>query len=134
MTHPKVLVVDDDPVVLESLTEGLKLEGYQVVGTNGGRSAIKHLDRQDFRAAVLDVSLPDISGLAVLSYIREHVPFLPVVMITGFGNVRDAVQAGQGWCVGLPPQAGVDGTVESSAQGVGQIKTSGRRTERTDES
>ena len=93
MTQVKVLLADDDPVVLGSLTEALKLDGYEVVGTDAGRSAIRHLDREDFRAAILDVSLPDISGLTVLSYIREHVPYLPVIMMTGFGNVRDAVKA-----------------------------------------
>lgn len=89
----KVLVVDDDPVVRESLTGALELEGYKAVGTDSGRNAMKRLEREDFRAVILDVSLPDISGLTVLSYIREHVPFLPVIMITGFGNVRDAVRA-----------------------------------------
>ena len=93
MTQAKVLVVDDDPVVLESLTEALRLEGYGVVGTDSGRGAIRHLDREDFRVAIMDVSLPDISGLAVLAYIREHMPFLPVIMMTGFGSVRDAVKA-----------------------------------------
>ncbi len=93
MTQVKVLVVDDDPVVLESLSEALRLEGYEVTSTDRGREAIKQLNREDFRAAVLDVSLPDISGLSVLDYVREHVPFLPVIMMTGFGSVRDAVQA-----------------------------------------
>lgn len=93
MSGTRLLVVDDDPVVLESLVEALKLEGYEVVGVDCGRKALRHIDQDDLGAVILDVALPDISGLSVLAYVRKRVPFLPVIMITGFGSVTDAVKA-----------------------------------------
>jgi two-component system response regulator PilR (NtrC family) len=92
-TATRVLVVDDEPVVVEVLCDLLAKDGYAVevaVDAAGGR---EHLERGGWDAVLLDVMLPDADGMELLAWVRERHPDLAVVMITAFGTVESAVAA-----------------------------------------
>jgi DNA-binding NtrC family response regulator len=88
-----VLVIDDEPVVVEVLDDLLSADGYEVrvaVDGGAGRAMLEH-ERWD--ALLLDVMLPDQDGLDLLRWTHERFPDLAVVMITAFGTVENAVAA-----------------------------------------
>jgi FixJ family two-component response regulator len=87
----KLLVVDDDPAVLRSLSEYFKRLGHDVHQAADGKSGIQQYDRIHPEVVVLDLHLPDMSGLKVLEEIRKRGG--SVVMLTGEGDVDTAVEA-----------------------------------------
>lgn len=92
MKH-KILVVDDEPNIRETISDILKDTGYDVVIAADGEEACQVVGREDFDAVVLDVMLPKKGGLEVLEYIHKEFPLLPVVVISGHGNIKMAVEA-----------------------------------------
>ncbi len=87
----RILVVDDEPVLAEMVTMALRYEGWDVTATFDGASAV--VAARDVRpdAVVLDVMLPDMSGLEVLSKLRDHLPGLPVLLLTAKDAVEDRI-------------------------------------------
>jgi two-component system response regulator AtoC len=92
-TAGKVLVVDDEKNMRESLAEFLALDGFACELAASGEDALSLLSRSTFDAAVLDLWLPGMSGIDVLGKIRETGPSLPVIMMSAHGEIRDAVAA-----------------------------------------
>ena len=88
-----LLIIDDEPEIRESLETLLSLEGFAVETAADAQSGIERLERKPFDLVLLDVSLPDKSGLDLLQDIRSANASLPVVMITAYGSVETAVQA-----------------------------------------
>ncbi len=88
-----VLVVDDELVMREILEALLRQAGYSVRLAETGEQGIRIVDREPVDLAVVDVMLPDISGLKVLERVREIDPELSVVMLTAFASVETAVAA-----------------------------------------
>jgi len=88
-----VYVVDDDPAVRDSLAAVLSQRGYEVSSFADGGSFLEALSGIGAGCVLLDVRLPDMSGIEVLGRISETVPQLAVVMITGHGDVPLAVAA-----------------------------------------
>ncbi|MDH3628097.1 MAG: sigma-54 dependent transcriptional regulator [Acidobacteriota bacterium] len=89
----RVLVVDDEPVVVDVLRSLLQREGFEVavaVDAAGGR---RRLNDGSWDCLLLDVMLPDADGMELLRWVRERDDQLAVVMITAFGSVQDAVAA-----------------------------------------
>ena len=68
----RILIVEDDQVLRESVIEYLKLIGYQVTGAGSGREFYRALDAGSYDIAVIDVGLPDQSGLVLADYLREN--------------------------------------------------------------
>lgn len=89
----RVLIADDEPNIRESVAEYCRLEGIEARTVENGEAARKVLAEEAFDAAVLDLRMPGIDGLAVLEWTRAEGPSLPVVMISAHGEVRDAVRA-----------------------------------------
>lgn len=89
----KVLVVDDELIVRESLIGWLKKSGYEVGGVEGGRQALALLNEQDYDLVFLDIKMPDMGGIEVLEQIKAAYPQTMVVMITAYGSIETAVQA-----------------------------------------
>lgn len=87
----RVLVVDDEPVLAEMITMALRYEGWDVTAASDGASAVAAA--RDLRpdAVVLDVMLPDMSGLEVLGKLRDHLPGLPVLLLTAKDAVEDRI-------------------------------------------
>jgi DNA-binding NtrC family response regulator len=89
----KILVVDDDPGFGRLLETILRGEGYDVETTATVQSAIQRGARAQYHLVVSDLRLPDGDGLKVLEFFREQSPGTPVIMITAFGTVPNAVEA-----------------------------------------
>ncbi len=88
----KILVIDDDLDLLQILEAFLGSNGCEVTTAQNGRKGIKALD-QSFGLVLCDIKLPDFSGLEILSKIKKLQPHIPVIMITGYSDVKTAVEA-----------------------------------------
>ncbi len=95
MTSPRILIVDDEPGIRDSLSGILQDEGYQVHAVATGEECLAELASGLYDAVLLDVWLPGIDGLAVLERARqEPPPGSPVfIMISGHGSIESAVRA-----------------------------------------
>ena len=89
----RVLVVDDEPVVVDVLRHLLKKQGFHVEVAGTAAAGRDLLDASEWDVLLLDLMLPDADGLEVLRWVREAVPDLAVVMITAYGTVENAVEA-----------------------------------------
>jgi DNA-binding NtrC family response regulator len=88
----RILVIDDEPDIRESLADFLTLEGYSVDLAQNGTEGLKKLEA-DWDLVLLDLMMPDRSGMDVLTEFRERDRETPVFMITAFGSVDTAVQS-----------------------------------------
>lgn len=88
MSQPKgrVLVVDDDPMLLSLLVDTLQTIGYEVVGAPGGVAALDQLARDRFDLMVTDIKMPDIDGIQLLKMARHHYAGMPVLFITAYAS------------------------------------------------
>jgi excisionase family DNA binding protein len=89
----RILVVDDEPSVLEAFEAALTLKGYEVVLVPGGRAALRALRRDRFDLIFLDLLLPDLGGSHVLKAIKRRDPEAVVVIVTGYPNHDEAIAA-----------------------------------------
>ena len=91
MPHPTVLVVDDEDLIRWSLKERLGRQGYTVLEAATGEAAMEQAAAADL--VLLDLRLPDMDGLAVLRRLQETVPGTPVILMTAFSTIENAVEA-----------------------------------------
>lgn len=89
----RILVIDDDQHMCELLEERLKPAGFEVMWRLTSHQGLDALEEQDFDALVTDLSLEGASGIEICQRCRENRPNMPVIVITGFGNMDNAVQA-----------------------------------------
>src|SRR5256714_1115040 len=90
-----VLIIDDEAEIRESLQTLLELEGFQVETAESGEDGIAQMADRPFDLVLLDLTLPGRNGMEILSEIRSHDSRLPVIMITAYGTVENAVRAMQ---------------------------------------
>ena len=95
MPKEKILAIDDEQVVLDSLEKILTSQAYRVATTLKGGEGIYWALTRSYDLVLSDIRMPDISGMHVLRDIKRQKPSLPVVIITGYASVRSAVQAMQ---------------------------------------
>lgn len=93
MPNQKALVIDDERIVIDSVTKILKEERIDVEATLSGRQGIEMALKKDYDLVLTDLRMPDIGGMRVLRDLKRAKPDLPVVMITGYATVPSAVQA-----------------------------------------
>lgn len=86
----KILVVDDEPNILEVIQSFLESEGYEVSTADSGASVFSGLDGDDTNIVLLDIRMPDIDGLQCLRYIKDKYPTIEVVMMSGFATLQMA--------------------------------------------
>ena len=89
----RILIVDDEEEIRESLETLLELEGYPVETAPDGESGLEKADSGSFDLVLLDLMLPDRSGLEVVEEIRRRDNDTPVVMLTAYGSIENAVAA-----------------------------------------
>jgi len=89
----KILVVDDDQIIRDSLSEFLKLEGFKCQGVEGFDQALKELEKQSYNLIITDVNMPKTDGFELLRVIRKRYPELVTIVITGYGTIESAVEA-----------------------------------------
>jgi len=90
---PRLLLVDDDPIIVDSLSEFLRLEGYLCDGACDGARAIEMLALQRYALVISDVNMARTNGLDLLRAIKTHYPDIVVIIITGYGTIENAVEA-----------------------------------------
>jgi DNA-binding NtrC family response regulator len=89
----KILVIDDEAGIRESLEVLLTLEGYQIEMAVDGEQGLAMLEQRSYDLVLLDLSLPGQSGLELLPQIKDRYADLPVIMITAYGTVDNVVEA-----------------------------------------
>jgi len=82
----RILVIDDEAGILELLDTVLRRKGHEVVLAERGRKGVQLFQQERPHATILDLTMPDMDGLAVLRKIRTLDPHAPVTILTGFGT------------------------------------------------
>jgi two-component system cell cycle response regulator len=93
MAGDQILLADDDLQLLNTLKEFLAGQGYEVTAAADGQQAMTAIQTQEFALALLDLMLPHYSGLDLLSHVKAHTPDTEVIIFTGHGGLKSAVQA-----------------------------------------
>ena len=88
-----ILIIDDEEYVRLVLEQALRAEGCEVTAVTHGAAGIEALQSNTFDCVITDLRMPGLDGRAVLKWVREHQPDLDVLMLTGHGDVKDAVEA-----------------------------------------
>src|SRR5918911_2433314 len=98
MKNTRVLIVDDDPTLLEALSEALhlRIRALTVETCDSALEALERLAKRDYDAVVADIKMPGMDGLELLARIRQLSPDTPTLLITGHGEHDLAVQALRG--------------------------------------
>jgi len=91
--YPSILIVDDEPSILQSFEGLLTDEGFEVVTASNGYEALKIIEQDPPDIVLLDIWMPGIDGLETLKEIRATNPHIPVIMVTGHGTIETAVNA-----------------------------------------
>ncbi len=88
-----ILVVDDDPNLRKSLADILGVKGYRVVTAGDGGEAIAAVEKESISVALIDLKLPDMSGLAVMEQLKQHSPLAEAIILTGHASLDSAIEA-----------------------------------------
>ncbi|MCA1766257.1 MAG: sigma-54 dependent transcriptional regulator, partial [Desulfobulbaceae bacterium] len=91
--NQSILLIEDEKIMRVSLTDMLKAEGHTVFPVADGGAGLAALQEGDFSLVITDVRLPDVSGIAILKAAIKDNPALPVIMMTGYGTIHDAVES-----------------------------------------
>jgi len=89
----KILIVDDEKSLLDLLSRVFTKEGYQVQTTTSAQRAMEIIEKEDLDLLIADIRLPEMSGMEILKRCREIRPDVPVIMITAYGNMKQAIEA-----------------------------------------
>ncbi len=85
-----ILVVDDDPDVLSTVVKQLKYLGFNVITASDGMEGLKKLDAGGYDLVITDIVMPFISGVGVVTAVKEKMPHVPVIAMTGYGKEPEA--------------------------------------------
>ncbi len=89
----RVLIVDDEIQLAQAFMKQLSKEGMNVTTVASGAEALKIIGQEDFDVAVLDIKLPDIDGIDLLSKLRGAEPTIEVIMLTGYASIDTAIRS-----------------------------------------
>ncbi|MEN8149726.1 MAG: sigma-54 dependent transcriptional regulator, partial [Planctomycetota bacterium] len=93
MQQASILLVDDDPLILKSLSVVLSREGYDVHRAEGGTKALELIRDEGYDVVVTDFNMPEVDGMQVLREVKARKPDTEVILITGYGTIEQAVEA-----------------------------------------
>jgi DNA-binding NtrC family response regulator len=88
-----ILLVEDEKILRISLHDALRAEGFPVLAVEDGEAALTALEEGAFSLVITDIRLPGIGGMEILKKSLAEAPSTPVIMMTGFGSIEDAVQS-----------------------------------------
>lgn len=94
-TSPRVVVVEDNPDLLDDVVFNLQQHGFDVAGTRDGRALDAHLGARGADVVVLDLGLPGEDGLSIAQRLRESHPFVGIVMLTARSGIDDRIRGHQ---------------------------------------
>jgi two-component system response regulator PilR (NtrC family) len=89
----KILIIDDEKSILDLLSVVFEKEGYHVETSLAATRAVDLMGHKDFDLIISDIKMPKMNGMELLKYVRENRPDIPVVMITAYGTIKQAVEA-----------------------------------------
>ncbi len=93
MSEPIVFLVDDDPAIRKALPRALAMRGYHVKPYASAKEFLDDYQAHQAGCLVLDLSMPEMDGLELQDHLRKRAPDLPVIFITGHGDIPQSVQA-----------------------------------------
>lgn len=88
----KILIVDDEAIIRESLQQWLEIEGFRVLTAENGEKALQIIKTEQLDVAVFDIRMPGMDGITLLGHTRSVSPTLHVIMMTAFASIEDAVR------------------------------------------
>ncbi|MBE0613612.1 MAG: response regulator [Burkholderiales bacterium] len=112
----KVLVVDDDPVVGRSFDRVLSGKGYAVITAASGQEALDKLETENYDLVFTDIKMPGMSGLDMAEQVKQRRPWLPVVIVTGYGSPGNEARAAAAGVSGFLRKPLSPEMIEDSAQ------------------
>lgn len=89
----RVLVIDDNEGFARTMAETLERVGYECTVATSGRAGARHIENDEFDVVLTDLKMADLDGLAIVRKVKEDLPDAEVVVITGYGDVKTAVEA-----------------------------------------
>jgi DNA-binding NtrC family response regulator len=92
-TKGRILIVDDDLAVRDSLSRWFTSEGYAAQSVAGAREALEAIEQRDFDIALMDIKMPGMDGMELQARLQDADPELTVIIMTGYAAVETAVQA-----------------------------------------
>jgi DNA-binding NtrC family response regulator len=123
---PRILIVDDDPGQRSLLDAFLKGQGFETVPVESGEEALEKLDLEEFQMMISDVRMPGLSGLETLRRARKKKSVLPVLLVTAYAEIREAVGAMRDGAVNyLPKPIDLDELLASVRQATGMETQTG---------
>jgi len=90
---PAILVVDDEPVTRQSLSDILRLEGYAVASQPNGQAAVEHVRTHPVDLMIVDLRMPGMDGLEVVQVVNQVSPETEVILLTAYASTESAIQA-----------------------------------------
>jgi len=91
--NPRILVIDDDRVIRQTIAVTLEDEGYSVDTAENGREAIEKANANYYNLAIVDWRLPDFEGTKLLNRLKETTPKMAKIMLTGYPSMNNAIEA-----------------------------------------
>ena len=85
-----ILIIEDDPDVLSTLLKQLEYFGYKVITASDGMEGMRKLDAGGYDLVITDIVMPFISGVGVVTALKEKMPHIPVIVMTGYGKEPEA--------------------------------------------
>ncbi|MCH9023144.1 MAG: sigma-54-dependent Fis family transcriptional regulator [Planctomycetes bacterium] len=89
----RILVVDDDPIICDSICEFMRVEGFSSETAADLRGALVELEKQNYNIVITDINMPEGDGFELLRIIRKRYPEVVTIIITGYGTIESAVEA-----------------------------------------
>lgn len=88
-----ILIVDDEPIMRESLSDWLRDDGYRVIAADGGPRALKLLDTEEWNVLIVDLKMPGMDGIDLMAEVKKVYPDIPIIIMTAYATVDTAVRA-----------------------------------------
>jgi two-component system cell cycle sensor histidine kinase/response regulator CckA len=85
-----ILIIEDDPDVLSMMIKHLTHLGYEIITASDGMEGLKRLEEGGYDVVITDIVMPYISGVGVVSKLKETYPHIPIIAITGYGKEPEA--------------------------------------------
>ena len=93
MPDIRLLLVDDEEVILKSFARELRADSFEVVTAAGGNEAVASLRTRPFDLVITDLMMPDLDGFGVLKAVKQFSPLTRVIVLTGYGDMKSAIDA-----------------------------------------
>ena len=93
MSSTKILIIDDELIMRESLSGWLERDGHYIMTAPSGEAALEILEKTRFDILLVDIKMEGMSGLDVLKHVKETDPDVAIVMITAYGSIPTAIEA-----------------------------------------